>query len=894
MDLLRDRLFPPPAQFDVIFVFRVAGSQGKAALRMSSMPMSTSPVPAALSPRTTKLLLMGLLLLGVVTWLTSRTLLSANFLPHWYCFLGNKRLLWTTVIADLVIGLSYLANSATLVWLVRRLGRDLPYPYFFWAFGLFIVSCGATHFFEVLTVWKPVYWLSAATKVVTALASAVTAAVLVASANEIANFVRSAHDAAARRRAEELRALVNAAPMAVISTDLEGRITAWNPAAANIFGGANGEIAPDILSLAPPGQQEEQAELFRKTLTGAVTTGLESVRVNRAGVTIPVSISTAPLVDENGVLTGVMGVIQDISERKRIELELQEKTDVLSAVTLALNTYLEAGDWSAASHPLLSFAIQKTESVFGFLGVVLEGHVLRVLAHDGLVWDAKLNREMYEEKIHQHRTEGYFEVAHLHNLLGEIIASGASVVANSPGTDPRSGGVPPGHPSFTSFLGVPIFKGAETVGLIAVANRPSGYSERDANSLLKLSHAVGVLYDSYRQNLKRSALEEERQILESQMRQAQKMEVLGRLAGGVAHDFNNMLMVLGGCTELLDRSLPGDSPARIYLDQIQRTTEKASAITRQLLAFGRKQVMEIHPMDLHQALTESEFMLPRLLGSDIELKFHHGASESWILSDMTQIEQIIANLAINSRDAMSEGGRLTISTRNVSAIPAEGADAPQLLGNWVVLEVRDTGCGMDEKTRAQIFEPFFTTKSVGKGTGLGLATVYGIVKQSNGHIRVKSSPGAGTRFELYFPLVEQGLPEAPASTPARTTERPEGKATILIADDEAPLRQAVAEFLRASGYTVFEAQTAPEALEIARERPGRLDILLTDVVMPDLRGTELAQRIAEFQSKIQVIYMSGYADEFPGGQLPPSSVFLQKPFRFAALLEQLRLIQRRS
>jgi CheY-like chemotaxis protein len=212
----------------------------------------------------------------------------------------------------------------------------------------------------------------------------------------------------------------------------------------------------------------------------------------------------------------------------------------------------------------------------------------------------------------------------------------------------------------------------------------------------------------------------------------------------------------------------------------------------------------------------------------------------------------------------------------------------------VVLEVCDTGCGTDGKTRAQIFEPFFTTTAAGKGTGLGLATAYGIVKQSNGHIRVESSSGAGTRFELYFPVVEQVLPEATASTPARITERPQGKATVLIADDEAPLRQAVAEFLRASGYTVFEAQRAPEDLEIAQERPGRLDILLTDIGMPDLRGTELAQRIAEFQSKIQVIYMSGYADEFPGGQLPPSSVFLQKPFRFATLLEQLRLIQRKT
>jgi signal transduction histidine kinase len=267
----------------------------------------------------------------------------------------------------------------------------------------------------------------------------------------------------------------------------------------------------------------------------------------------------------------------------------------------------------------------------------------------------------------------------------------------------------------SSFLGVPIFKGQETVGLIAVANRPGGYAEREQSCLHSLSQATGVLYDSYRQGLKRTALEQEQQRLESQVRQAQKMEVLGRLAGGVAHDFNNMLMVLGGSTDLLDRALPGESPARMYLDQIQRTTEKAAAITKQLLAFSRKQVFELRPMDLHEALTESEFMRPRLLGSDILLTFHHDAAKSWILSDPSQIAQVVANLAIDSRDAMPEGGHLSIATRNAVCRPSElNGDSP-LSGHWVVLEVRDTGCGMDEKTRAQKFDRSSSRVSSGDG-----------------------------------------------------------------------------------------------------------------------------------------------------------------------------------
>jgi len=643
--------------------------------------------------------LLGLVSLTALIWLGSRTLLAANFLPHWYCYLGNQRLLWSNVIADLVIGLSYVAISSTLAWLVRRSGPDLPYPYFFWAFGVFIVSCGATHFMEVLTVWKPVYWLSVAVKIVTAAASAGTAAVLLFAADDIVEFVRTAREAAARRGNEQFRALVHASPMAVVSADLEGKVAVWNPAAERLFGWSAKEIVGNIAPLTPQELEVEMNMLRKKIMAGEVTQGLETVRLNRVGERIPVSISAAPLFDEKRTLVSTMSVFEDIRERKR---------------------------------------------------------------------------------------------------------------------------------------------------------------------------------------------------LESQVREAQKMEVLGRLAGGVAHDFNNMLMVLGGCTELLDRSLPGESPARLYLDQIQRTTEKAAAITKQLLTFSRKQVLEIHPMDLHEALTESEFMLPRLLGSDIELTFHHNAAKSWILSAPSQIEQVIANLAINARDAMPEGGRLDISTRNATILPKEGADFPSLSGNWVVLEVSDTGTGIDERTRAQLFEPFFTTKPAGKGTGLGLATVYGIVKQSNGQIRVVSAPGKGARFQLYFPLVEPRVPELEESSPAESTEEASSGATILVADDEAALRHAVAEILRASGYKVFEARTAPHALEIAERHLGKLDVLLTDIVMPVLRGPELARRVTKLHPDIRVVYMSGYAEGFSEAELPANSVFLQKPFRFATLLEQLKLVRRRA
>ena len=823
------------------------------------MSSSSPPYPTPsfrISARTAKLALLGFFSVTVLIWLGSRTLLAANFLPHWYCYLGNQRLLWSNVIADLLIGLSYVAITSTLLWLVSHAGRNLPYRYFFWAFGLFIVSCGATHFMEVVTVWKPVYWLLAAVKIVTAVASVGTATVLIVAANDILEFVRTAREAGARRSDERFRALVNAVPMAVVSADAHGKITAWNPAAERIFGFSAHEVMGTVVSsLVPPEKLNEQSALLRRTKAGESISAFETVRLDRTGSPFPVSISTAPLVDETGAVTGTVGVIEDISERKRIERELLEKTDLLSTVTQALNAYLDVGEWAAASRQLLAFAIQKTQSEYGFLGVVLESHVLRVLAHDGVVWDAKLNRELYEERVNQFDARGYYDVEPDHNLLSEIILKGQTIITNSPSNEPHTGGVPDGHPAMRALLGVPIFRGKETVGLIAVANRPGGYTGHQLRHLEAMSQATRVLYDNYRQSLKRAGLEEEQKRLESQVRQSQKMEVLGRLAGGVAHDFNNMLMVLGGCTELLDRSLPGESPSRIYLDQIQRTTDKAAAITKQLLTFSRKQVLEIHPMDLHEALTESEFMLPRLLGSDIYLSFHHDAARSWILSAPDQIEQVLANLAINARDAMPDGGRLFISTRNTTILPGEDANSPSLPGDWVVLEVSDTGTGIDEKTRGQLFEPFFTTKPAGKGTGLGLATVYGIVKQSKGHIRVVSTLGKGARFELYFPLVETPVPELPPSPRADPQANPGGEATILVVDDEPALRQAVVEILRSSGYKVFEAGSASDAIEIAEQHAGELDVLLTDVVMPVMRGPEVARRLTKLHPNIHVIYM---------------------------------------
>jgi len=676
--------------------------------------------------------------------------------------------------------------------------------------------------------------------------------------------------------------------MAVVSYDLRGKVSAWNPAAERIFGWTQPEVIGSHPPIVPAEKRQQLDEMLRKNLDGQITPALETIHIDRNNRPFPVSVSAAPVYDEKGELTSLVEVIEDISERKRIELELHEKTSVLTTVTQALNTFLDSGDWSAASRHLLNFAIRQTQSEYGFLGVVLEGPVLRVLSHEGIVWDVTLNRELYKTSEVDHS-----RMAQYHDyFLRKVISQSETVVANSLEINSQSGTDPAVYPPMYSFLGVPILKAKEIVGLIAVANRPGGYTGQESRYLETMSQATGVLYDNYRQNIQRGALEEEQKRLEAQVEQAQKMEVLGRLAGGVAHDFNNLLMVLGSSSELLDRSLPLESTARTYLNQIRLTTEKAAAITRQLLTFSRKQVVESRSMDLHEALAACEFMLPRLLGSDIELTFRHEARKPWIHGNPSQIEQVVANLAINARDAMPDGGKLTIATRCVTHLPEQNGDTPPSDRGWIVLEVADSGCGMDEKTRAQIFEPFFTTKPPGKGTGLGLATVYGIVKQSRGQIHVDTAPGKGTRFEIYFPAAEP-LP-SPVPPPAPFVMEDSGAGmTILVADDEAALRRSMVELLRAAGYTVHEALTSTEAIEIA-ERPEKIDILLTDIVMPGLRGPELARRVIRLQPDIQIIYMSGYADDFPEAKLPPGAVFLQKPFRFATLLEQLKLVRRKA
>src|ERR1700733_1264640 len=368
-------------------------------------------------------------------------------------------------------------------------------------------------------------------------------------------------------------------------------------------------------------------------------------------------------------------------------------------------------------------------------------------------------------------------------------------------------------------------------------------------------------------------------LLEEMLRQAQKMEAVGRLAGGVAHDFNNLLGVILGYSGLLLEGFSQTDPRRKAVEEVQKAGERAALLTRQLLAFSRKQVLQPKVLDLNAVVGGMQNLLQRLIGENIELRVVLNPAIGRVKADFGQLEQVIMNLAVNSRDAMPGGGILTIETSNVELDERYAVQhACTQSGPQVMLAVTDTGCGMDESTKAQIFEPFFTTKESGKGTGLGLSTVFGIVKQSGGSVWVYSESGVGTTFKIYLPRVDQLLEK---ETPIDTIDKLDrGLQTILIVEDDAALLHVTCQSLEEVGYVVLAAQNPEEAIRIFENHPGAINLMVTDVIMPGMSGDQLASHLAMIRPEVKVLYISGYTDDtiVHHGVLDPGLAFLQKPF----------------
>jgi len=441
------------------------------------------------------------------------------------------------------------------------------------------------------------------------------------------------------------------------------------------------------------------------------------------------------------------------------------------------------------------------------------------------------------------------------------------------------------------WLGVPVKIGDRVLGVLSIRTREErGFTEEDnATAIAFAAHAAVALENARLYGETRRAYEELSRTQE-QLLQSQKMEAVGRLAGGIAHDFNNLLTIINGRGQLLLKRLPPEDPMGRDLGLIVKTGDRAAQLTRQLLAFSRKQVLQPEVLDLNRLVSDLVAMLRRLIGEHIRLDLDLAPSLGWINADPGQTEQIIMNLAVNARDAMPRGGTLTIRTADVELDPAFVERYAVVPGRYVLVEVRDTGHGMDESTRRRIFEPFFTTKPRGQGTGLGLSTVYGIVKQSGGCIAVDSQPGRGTTFSVYLPRLEE--PARIVTTPAKPEKVASGTEAVLLVEDEDDLRSLVREALELGGYTVLATRDGDEAIRVSGEYARPIHLLLTDVIMPGPSGPEAARQITQQRPGMRVLYMSGYTDDaiLANGLLNRKAAYLAKPFTPDELLTTVRAV----
>jgi GAF domain-containing protein/CheY-like chemotaxis protein len=469
------------------------------------------------------------------------------------------------------------------------------------------------------------------------------------------------------------------------------------------------------------------------------------------------------------------------------------------------------------------------------------------------------------------------------SLSGIVAATGEPLMVSDPASDSR---LLPAHREawrrlgFRAYLGVPVKIGARVVGVLSIqTRRAEEFSSEDLTAATAFASQAAVALENSRLLQETRRAYEELAQTQGQLTQAQRMEAVGQLAGGIAHDFNNLLTVIMGRSELLLNCLKPADPIRQGIELVQKAAGRAVDLTRQLLAFSRKQVLQPTSLDLNGIITNLEQMLRRVIGEDISLVTTLDPALGHVRADPSQIEQVIMNLVVNARDAMPQGGRLSIETSHVdldAAYVQRHAGAHP--GPHVRLAVGDTGVGMPSEVQAHIFEPFFTTKDPGQGTGLGLATVYGIVKQSEGYIEVDTEPGRGTTFRIYLPRVDEA--PAPARPTAALTQVPHGTETILLVEDEEEVRTLARDVLRANGYTVLDTPHGGEALLACERHAGPIELLMTDVVMPQMSGRELAERLAPLRPEMKVLYMSGYTDDavVRHGVLSLGTAFLQKPF----------------
>lgn len=670
------------------------------------------------------------------------------------------------------------------------------------------------------------------------------------------------------------RAIVDTALDAVITIDSSGIVTDWNAQATAIFGWTREEVLGTALSETIIPERDRQAHAhglreFLRTGTGAILgRRIEIVAQHKDGREFPVELAVSPA--KIGEAYIFSAFIRDITERRRAERRLVSQY----AVTRVLS---EATTMEEAVLKIVQAIGENMEWDLGvFWRVDKATGVLRCFDQ----WKAP---SVQADQFIQETWQRVF--ASGEGLPGGIWASGKSAWLPDVTLDDKFlRGTQARQAGLQGAFGFPIRVGTEIEGVIEFFSRHPRPPDDD---LLRMVEDIGLKINQFGERARTEGVLRE---TEAQLRQAQKMEAVGRLAGGMAHDFNNLLTVIRGYSELLLGRLGPADPTRKDIEEVKKAADRASGLTRQLLAFSRRQFVSAKVLDLNALIANMDGMLRRLIGEDIvELSADLDVSTGCIKADPGQIEQVIMNLVVNAKDAMPKGGRLTIETRNVTIGEEVRLEAVGVTpGSYVLLAVRDNGHGMDAETRSHLFEPFFTTKEKGKGTGLGLSTVYGIVKQSGGYITVESAPGVGTAFRIYFPRVE--LERSALTEGAEAIDPARGRETILLVEDEPAVRGLVHETLRLHGYTVLEARHGIEALLTSARYAGSIHLLLTDVVMPQMSGPEVAEKILTVRPEIKVLYMSGYPDHpvFDQGSVSRQTGVLAKPFSPHALAQKVR------
>lgn len=681
---------------------------------------------------------------------------------------------------------------------------------------------------------------------------------------------------------EQLQLQIELMPVAFILTDTQFRTTYWNPAAERIFGYSKEEAIGSYghHMLVEPDARPIVDQIFVRVAAGEPSISSFSENITKDGRRISCDWYVAPLRRADGSLIGLMGMAQDVSDRKHAEGVLKEANEralrdyerLVERIATLGQTLSNARDLNTIFRALREFAVVSVPCDGMIISLYeLEKSVRRV----AYCWVDGAERE----------TSDLTNLPVGDGLIGRAIKSGSIQIDNEYQKSSRptfvfvgkqeEGSIP------QSALSAPMIVMGQTVGCVEVQSyEPHAYRNEHGTAMRMAANLAATAVENI------DLIERERENAE-QLRQSQKMDAVGQLAGGIAHDFNNLLTVITGYSDLVIRRMPATDPMRRNLDQIKKAGDRAASLTRQLLAFSRKQMFQEKVIDLNSVVADMDKMLRRLIGEDIDLVSLLEPYLSQIKADPGQIEQVLLNLVVNARDAMPRGGKLTIETGHANLDEGYVKSHPvSETGRFVMLAVSDTGIGMEAKTQERIFEPFFTTKEVGKGTGLGLATVYGIVKQSGGNIWVYSESGKGTTFKIYLPIAEEF---ANAEANIRESEIPQGQGTILLVEDEESVRNLASEILQTTGYRVLTAANGAEALRICREHVGDIQVMVTDVVMPQMGGRELAERTALIRPDTIVLYMSGYTDDavVRHGVLDEEMPFLQKPFTPATLARKV-------